>query len=61
MTPRGYGDLGRRLRDAPGRLWCWYIHRRMFKVWRQIYSAEQWPLVTYHCRTCGRQQTVRRR
>jgi hypothetical protein len=60
MMPRGYGDLYQRLWDTPGRLWCWCIHRRMLKVWRQINSADRWPLVTYYCRAGGREHTERR-
>jgi hypothetical protein len=60
MSPRTYRDLAHRLRDLPGCLWCWCVHSRMFKVWRQVHSADRGPLVTFHCRICGRHHTVRR-
>jgi hypothetical protein len=60
MIPYAYHDVAHRLLDTPGRLECQVWHSRMHKVWRQVHSADRWPLVTFHCRICGRHHTVRR-
>jgi hypothetical protein len=56
MTPRGYRDHLQRLRDAPGRMWCVTVHRKMLKVWRIGYAHHHGVTsMTFFCRVCGRQ------